>query len=613
MCNIDIPAAEDVKNFPLGDKVVIVQNGGKLRVVRRRYYYDKVAKRGKERREYIGYVVDGVYYTTEEYKDQFKSNGKKRSVRKSVLAKTIRQVEENQDAPKSSDEAGKSEASTGDVSPATPWSTLTSKQAAELPVYYEMARRTGLLEDLNFVWGEDVCNAVISLASHWLHSSSNSAYLYESWCEDKLLPLKGPLISKEISQLFAHLANTAGWRRLFFGARVKRLPENELLSFDATEIASRATEISYAHCGKGKNGGYQKQVGLILLVGHDSGMPVLFRMVPGQITDMSTVPDMLFRFDEITGRNRVFSAVLDRGYFSLDNIARFVDSGSRVIIAARLNVNWIREAMEESMSHMWENACRIKGADCWGRTVACTPVFEDGVERKVYVHVFRSDSKSHVETQAFYEDLERFEADWMNWRAPRNQPDCRCPLLESPLLKKYYINPGRPGIDPLVQDDAKIDAATRYFRFFCHVSTMECSPKEALESYWSRDLIEKTFKGGKTDAGADVLRAHQDDTAEGRFIVAFAAMTILNRLRWEMKQKRYEARADGQVRETRPLEEEMTFNEIKNRLSSIRMVFDGKEEAHWMEVTQRQHEIVRRLGCKGLYTSIPDWVKSCKK
>ena len=56
------------------------------------------------------------------------------------------------------------------------------------------------------------------------------------------------------------------------------------------------------------------------------------------------------------------------------------------------------------------------------------------------------------------------------------------------------------------------------------------------------------------------------------------------------------------------LAKEMTFNELKNRLGSIRMVFDGKGRGHWMEVTTRQHEIARRLGCPGLYKSVPAWV-----
>ena len=39
----------------------------------------------------------------------------------------------------------------------------------------------------------------------------------------------------------------------------------------------------------------------------------IFRILPGNISDVTTVPDMLFRFDEITDSKRVFAAVMDRG------------------------------------------------------------------------------------------------------------------------------------------------------------------------------------------------------------------------------------------------------------------------------------------------------------
>lgn len=71
--------------------------------------------------------------------------------------------------------------------------------------------------------------------------------------------------------------------------------------------------MSYVRFGKGQGGAYQSQIGLIVLLGHRTQMPVLLRILPGNISDVTTVPDMLFRFDEITDSKRVFAAVMDRG------------------------------------------------------------------------------------------------------------------------------------------------------------------------------------------------------------------------------------------------------------------------------------------------------------
>ena len=49
-------------------------------------------------------------------------------------------------------------------------------------------RETGLLEDLAPTWGADEANKILAIAFHWMHTSSNSAYLFKSWVGGKLLP-----------------------------------------------------------------------------------------------------------------------------------------------------------------------------------------------------------------------------------------------------------------------------------------------------------------------------------------------------------------------------------------------------------------------------------------
>lgn len=329
------------------------------------------------------------FYTNEDYRVRFNRRGKKRLVAAKAVPVGTRSVWE-QIAP------------------------LETKAASEIPLYNAIAEETGLKEDLTAVWGKDKATAAISIASHWLNTGSNAAYLYESWAQSRFVPYPEAITSKQMSELFRELKNTPNWRKDFFGARIKRLQDKEMLSFDATQIASQATEISYAQYGVGKEGGYQRQVGLILLVGHESHTPVLFRILPGNITDVTTVQDMLFRFDEITDSRRIFGAVVDRGYFSLANLARFSDAGSRIVMAAKTDASWIRHAIGEAMPHLWTNAARIAGDKCWGKTIAVEPTFEDGKKRRLWVHVYRTDGKAEQENSAFYEGLEAFEKQWIH-------------------------------------------------------------------------------------------------------------------------------------------------------------------------------------------------------
>lgn len=142
---------------------------------------------------------------------------------------------------------------------------------------------------------------------------------------------------------------------------------------------------------------------------------------------------------------------------------------------------------------------------------------------------------------------------------------------------------------------------------FANVSTMECGTTDALRTYRERDLIEKTFKNGKSIVEMDTVRAHTDNSMEGRFIISFTAMTILSRIYRLMNATTYEPKADGKMKTVKPLIRDMSFNEMRNNLSGVRMVYDGHGGRRWMEVTKKQHMIARRMGFPNLYVDLPTW------
>ena len=113
----------------------------------------------------------------------------------------------------------------------------------------------------------------------------------------------------------------------------------------------------------------------------------MYRLLPGHITDVSTIADLLTRYDLLTD-NQIVAAVLDRGYFSLENLARCIDKGHRVLIAAKMNISWVAEAAEDVMPQLWDARSRPRKPPVWGATIEKTLTFDDGKSRKVWIHVF---------------------------------------------------------------------------------------------------------------------------------------------------------------------------------------------------------------------------------
>lgn len=90
----------------------------------------------------------------------------------------------------------------------------------------------------------------------------------------------------------------------------------------------------------------------------------------------------------------------------------------------------------------------------------------------------------------------------------------------------------------------------------------------------------------------------------------------LNNRTHEKKRKIKEEKLTGSVRKSSRcvkasvatgFAEEMTFNELKNQLTTPRIIFDKDGKGHWLDVTKRQHEIAARLGSPELYKIVPEW------
>lgn len=228
-----LPVREDVQGYPNNDKAVMVNARGKIRVVERRYYWNKEKHRGLEKRVYLGYVVDGKYYSNDSYKKKYKRNGSERLVKPKVAAKSTCQgnteLSENKSVPED------------DI--------LSSQRAGELPIYHAVAEETGLVEDLTKVFGENRAKAMLSIAFHWLSSSDNDGYLFDSWKDGRLLPYTNSISSKEMSEFFRELYKTPSWQKDFFSARLNRLPEDEMISYDATEIATDSEKLNLPNMG----------------------------------------------------------------------------------------------------------------------------------------------------------------------------------------------------------------------------------------------------------------------------------------------------------------------------------------------------------------------------
>ena len=480
-------------------------------------------------------------------------------------------------------------------------STLTFLHAAEFPIYNAVAEDSGLLKDLAAAWDEETADKILSVAFHWMHTRDNEARLFASWVEGKLLPAFEPMDCREMTEFFRYLAEQPDWRETFFRSRLARMSDEELLSYNCSRIAAQALALPHPQRGAG----HQNEPALTLLVGRHTGMPAGFMLLPGRLADTDMVAGMLGRFgDPVFEQRKVFAAVLNRSHFSLMNFARFVDDEMPVIVDAPVDAPWIQRALAEASTSLARAESYLRG-DLFGVTIPVKPRFDDGVERELWLHVYRSAGLASMETQAFFTELSNFQRQWRDW----SENACKgrsSPLLSCRLLSYFQPPVEHPGKCELEINPETINPYLRRFGLFCRVSTMPSTAAEVSMDFGRMELMERVFTGGRSDDMNDIAQSHSDEALEGRFLVAFVALTILTDLRRRMSRKTVN-RTLGVEKIEQPLGKEMNLEELRNTFNCVHLIVDGRGNRLWQGVTYRHHDIVRRLGFPDLYRKLPEW------
>lgn len=160
----------------------------------------------------------------------------------------------------------------------------------------------------------------------------------------------------------------------------------------------------------------------------------------------------------------------------------------------------------------------------------------------------------------------------------------------------------------LVRDADALNEHTRNFGFFANVSLEKMTSAEAFAIYKGRDGIEKCFESGKMGFGLGTARAHRQDTMEGRFVVAFVALSILAELKYQLSKRRtFEDRRKKDI-----LERAYSVADVLDITAGTTINYGDMTKQHWTGGLLKEH---RRLcvACgfdEDLYDQKPAYLES---
>lgn len=445
-------------------------------------------------------------------------------------------------------------------------------------LFEAIGERLGVNQDLQRCF-PDSWERICSIAYYLIMEDRNSLSRFPKWGWTHVHPYGKELPSQRSSDLFASIGEHA--KQQFFRTQSGRRLEHEYLAYDTTSISSYSKMMKQVKWGKNKEHDLLPQTNLALVYGQESRLPVYYRKMPGNITDVKTVQKMLSDIDFLE-LDKV-QLVMDRGFYSEANINSLYQQHYKFLIAARTGLNVVQKHLNPVRESMLSRAnynsklglnyhSQMITWTCTEKKTRSGEIVTS--EKRMYLHLFYNEQRAVDDKIAFNHLLDQLEDELLNGR--RNAD-------HEALYSRYYEIHETPkrGIR-LVPKQNAIDAARKNYGYFALLSNGIKDPLEALQTYRSKDIIEKAFGNLKERLNMRRTSVSSEENLDGKLFVQFVALIHLAYIDKIMREKE--------------LYKEYTLQGLLDELDVIEHFEQPGKRHHIGEMTQKQLKIYQAFG-----------------
>ena len=257
--------------------------------------------------------------------------------------------------------------------------------------------------------------------------------------------------------------------------------------------------------------------------------PLMYEKYPGSINDVSQLQYMIAKAKGYGYHNIGF--ILDRGYFSKENLKFMDENGFAFIIMVKGIKNFIHDQIRQqkgSFENDWGN--QIAEFGVYGKTVHTFVYASD--TRKRYVHMYYSASKAAGERARFEEKIQQMQS-FLD--AHRDEDREFGPIFE----KYFFLHRDKesgmfvyaePKL-PVIRDELELCG------YFAIITSEKMDAKQAISLYKNRDASEKLFRADKSYLGNGALRVASEESANNKIFIGFIALIIRCKIYTALKDK----------------------------------------------------------------------------
>ncbi len=440
-------------------------------------------------------------------------------------------------------------------------------------LFDHLAERLGVTGDLKQVFPY-TWEKILSLAWFLILEDHNVISRFSKWGKTHTHPYGKDITSPRSSELFGTI--TEDGIQQFFSCQIKRRLEKEYLAYDCTSISTYSQALSFARRGKNKEHDQLEQINLALVFGYKSMLPVCYRILPGNITDVMTVKKTI-RDLAAMGIGSV-SLVMDRGFYSEENITALYKQHYRFIIAAKKSLKRVKAAINRirdtliSFEHYHEGQdiyyaselvkWEIKGTDTEGKETI-------QAHKRLYLHLYYDDQRALDARRTQHKKILKLK---------RELEQGERKTAHEQLYTKYFTIKETPkrGMSVTIRTEV-LEEEAKYYGYFSLMSNLVKNPIDALIVYRAKDVVEKAFGNLKERLALRRPGVRTHANLQGKIFVQYIALIILSQLQKTMREQK--------------LYQNHTLYTLLDELDVIEYFEHAGRRGHWGEVTKKQTKL----------------------
>lgn len=441
------------------------------------------------------------------------------------------------------------------------------RSAGVYKVFHAVADEIGLSQLIRKHFPGEA-DQILTVAQYMI-SEGNVMYYLPDWQDEVMNCCREKLTGPGISRLFSQI--DAETRIRFMNEWVRKRKDSEFIAYDVTSISTTGRGIDLAEYGYNRDHEKLRQINFGMYYGEESMLPLYYRIYPGSIPDRAHLRYMAEDTGLLSMKHIRF--VMDRGFYSAENLTYLTGRGCRFLIALPLSLKYVRELILKNRDEVMNRSEYYIGAGKpYGRTFECC---ELGF--RMNVHLYYDPDKAVSDGRAVYEAVDKAERELEEMTAP--------PKKSLRYDRYFYINVSKEGKLAFRKNSRAIDSELKFCGFFAIADTdFRLSPDQALTIYRNRDVIEKSFDNLKNDLDMRRMHIHSEETMEGKAFVAFISLIVRSRMLSLLSP--YMAKHD------------FTFEKVLRELDKVKYILSGNHLIGYRLLnppTKTQREILETL------------------